>query len=138
MDALQTTFAGFLINGIMQPVVVFSVGKTTPTTTLGRITYDVVSIDTNLGWNTSSSYYVIPVTGTYVISLSSGAAGSTGHTMCLRTDNVLLTCIVMTGTRHTSETQALLTSLLLLLIFLQRVTHARCKLSIALFFNENL
>ena len=76
---LQTTFAGFFISNIFNPIVAFSFGLSTyfnasdfvPYHT--NIPYDIINIDTHNGWNRSSNVYNVPVAGVYVISLTLAA-----------------------------------------------------------------
>ena len=72
----QTTFAGFYINNIVDPVVAFSLGLSASfdTNTDINIPFDIVNVDSNNGWNRSSSIYVVQVPGVYVISYSLAAS----------------------------------------------------------------
>ena len=72
---LQTTFAGFFINNIVNPLVAFSLGLST-NFGLGpaNIPFDIVNIDTENGWNKTSNAYIVQVPGVYVISFSMAAS----------------------------------------------------------------
>ena len=76
---LQTTFAGFFITNIVNPVVVFSFGLSTYFNAsnfediLTNIPFDIINIDTHNGWTTASNVYNVPIAGVYVISLTSAA-----------------------------------------------------------------
>ena len=74
----QTTFAGFFINNIVDPVVAFSLGLSTPfnSSTDLNIPFDIVNVDSYNGWNKSSNAYVVQVPGVYVISYSFAASAN--------------------------------------------------------------
>lgn len=74
---LQTSFGCFLLDSIMSPVVAFAFGLSNSfICTLPACSYvipfNVIYLDTHYAWNSTSSAYIVPVTGTYVISLSAG------------------------------------------------------------------
>ena len=68
----QTTFAGFFINNIVDPVVVFALRLSTSfdSSTDINIPFDIVSVDTHDGWMRSAHAYIIQVPGVFVISYS--------------------------------------------------------------------
>ena len=64
----QTSFSGFQLDNVMvDPVVAFSVGRTSPISSVGRISYDLVIVDTNAAWNNDE--YIVPVTGVWMITV---------------------------------------------------------------------
>ncbi len=68
----QTTFSGFQLDNVMGGTVVgFSVGRTSPVTAIGRITYDKVNIDTSGTWN--GNEYIVPIDGIWVITVQACA-----------------------------------------------------------------
>ena len=73
---LQTTFAGFFINNIVDPLVAFSFRLTTSfsSKTNENIPFDIINIDTHSGWRKSSNVYNARVSGVYVISYSIAAS----------------------------------------------------------------
>ena len=72
---LQTTFAGFLINDIVDTLVAFLFCLSTTFYSLVdvNIPFDSIVIDTHNGWRTSSSTYNVQISGVYVISYSLAA-----------------------------------------------------------------
>ena len=66
----QTSFCGFQLNNVMRSVAAFSVGCSTKSMTTGQMTYDYVNVDTNSGWSTNE--YVVPYSGTWVITFQVG------------------------------------------------------------------
>ena len=77
---LQTSFAGFFINNIVNPLVAFSFGLSesfvSSKITYMNIPFDVINIDTHNGWNISRSTYAVQVSGLYVISYTLAAVVS--------------------------------------------------------------
>ena len=73
----QTSFAGFYINNIVNPLVTFSFGLSislvSSNITDKNIPFDVINIDTHNGWNRSRNTYSVKVSGLYVISYSLAA-----------------------------------------------------------------
>ena len=69
----QTAFCGFQINNVMETVCAFSVGRSTDWSTAGKIQYDLINVDTNSGWSTTDNQFIVPYTGTWVITFSIGA-----------------------------------------------------------------
>ena len=77
---LQTTFAGFFINNIVDPLVAFSFGLSTPSfdpSVDTNVPFDVINIDTHNGWNSTANAYNVPVPGVYVISFSLATTSNT-------------------------------------------------------------
>ena len=72
--ARQTTFCGFQLNNVNAVTAAFSVGLTTSLSTAGQMSYDLVILDTDSRWN--SNRYLVPYTGTWVITFTMGAPTS--------------------------------------------------------------
>ena len=72
--ARQTTFCGFQLNNVNAVTAAFSVGLTTSLSTAGQMTYDIVIVDTDNAW--SLNRYVVPYTGTWIVTFMMGAPTS--------------------------------------------------------------
>jgi len=72
---LHTTFSGFDLSDVSsaEPVA-FSVALSSSLVDVDfiKIPYDVINVDTHNAWNPATSDYVVPVTGTYVITAMTG------------------------------------------------------------------
>ena len=86
----QTTFAGFFINNIVEPVVVFSFFLTTSFLTSANIPFDIINIDTHNGWNKTLNAYTVQVAGVYVISYSVAANSNQAPYVKLVINNAVL------------------------------------------------
>ena len=70
------TFAGFFISNIVNPIIAFSLGLSTPFNAysfegyMTNIPFDIINIDTRNGWDRYSNVYIVQVGGVYVISLT--------------------------------------------------------------------
>ena len=69
---LQTSFAGFFIDNIVDQLVAFSFGLSTSfkTTSAKNVPFDMIFVDTHNGWSKSLNAYVVQVPGVYVVSYS--------------------------------------------------------------------
>ena len=90
---LQTSFSGFLLTSLMNPLVVFSVAMSTSIIWQAnvRISYDIINFDTAKAWDAVDNEYIAPFNGTYVISLSTGAFPEANHVVEIWVNNVHLT-----------------------------------------------
>ena len=100
---LQTSFSGFLLTSLMDPLDIFSVAMSTSIIKEAniRISYDTVNIDTASAWNSTSTEYIAPFHGTYVISLSTGAFPEANHVVKIRVNNELIASNVFCSECHT-------------------------------------
>ena len=85
---LQTSFAGFLINSIVYPIVAFSFGLSTSFSS-GQlidtnIPYDIINIDSHSGWDKSRNIYNVQITGLYVTSFSMAVVVNYSSSVMLR------------------------------------------------------
>jgi hypothetical protein len=74
----QTSFAGFMLDNAMSPTVAFYASQSSSAPG-PRIPYDVVLVDTFGAWNASSYEFVVPVAGTYVVSVMFGIVNATAN-----------------------------------------------------------
>ena len=65
-----TSFGGLSLGSLMDPLVAFAfyVTVTLSSYSCPKIPYNVTSVDTHKGWNSSTNDYVVPVSGVYVVS----------------------------------------------------------------------
>lgn len=74
----QTSFTGFMLDNAMSPMVAFYASQSSSAPG-PRIPYDVVLVDTVGAWNASSYEFVVPVAGTYVVSVMFGIVNATAN-----------------------------------------------------------
>lgn len=70
-NLLQTSFSGFLLDNLMNPMVAFMVGCSGPdfaSKDYYRVRHNVVYVDTHNAWQRLRYEYVVPVSGVYVIT----------------------------------------------------------------------
>ena len=65
-----TSFGGLSLGSLMDPLVAFAfyVTVTLSSYSCPKIPYNVTSVDTHKGWNSSTNDYVVPVSSVYVVS----------------------------------------------------------------------
>ena len=99
---LQTSFSGFPLTLLFDPLVLFSVARSTSLVAPAnvRTSYDIVNIDTANAWNSVNNEYIAPHNGTYVISLSTGAYPKSPHVVQIRVNNVLLASNIFYDSSH--------------------------------------
>ena len=93
----QTTFAGFLINNIVESIVAFSFLLTTSFLSSANIPFDIINIDTHNGWNRLSSVYSVQVPGVYVISYTVAGDINQSPYVRLEINSVLINAIHFVG-----------------------------------------
>ncbi len=102
-DGVEVSWSGFHLDSTMATVAAFAVGRSTSLTSLGQIAFDMVHVDTHSGWR--SNHYVIPVGGTWVITLHCGdrpdstignSALFSAPTVCVLQYTIVLLSIVLT------------------------------------------
>ena len=105
---LQTSFSGFNIDSLSDVYpypVVFSLALassiTCPLST--KIPFDRIFMDTHYGWNLYTREYIIPVSGTYVISLSAGSMTGYQIGLGLYSWGAVVTSLQLGSTNHQYE-----------------------------------
>ena len=99
---LQTSFSGFSLTSTMNPLTVFSVARSTSllSRTNDKINYDIVNIDTTNAWDSVNNEYIVPLNGTFIISLSTGAYPKELHIVGIHVNNVHLASNIFFDTSH--------------------------------------
>ena len=99
----QTSFSGFPLTLLFDPLVVFYVARSTSLVSQinVRISYDVVNIDTANAWDSINNEYIAPCSGTYVISLSTGAYPEASHVVRIWVNNMRLASNIFGDYSHT-------------------------------------
>ena len=99
---MQTSFSGFPLTSMFDPLSVFSVARSSSLESQNRvkISYDIVNIDTANAWDSVNNEYVVPFYGTYIISLSTGAYPKAGHVVEIRVNNVHLASNIFYDSSH--------------------------------------
>jgi hypothetical protein len=75
-DGLQTSFGGFMLDSVMQPIVAFSVVKMSTQmfnvdkNVAAPLIFDTVRVDTHNGWSRSDNAFTVPTSDIYVISMT--------------------------------------------------------------------
>lgn len=69
---LTTNWAGFRIDTYNNPLVAFRVACSTSQAAWQDVNFDLVQLNVGGGWITSSSAFIAPITGTYVLALTIG------------------------------------------------------------------
>ena len=65
------SWSAFRMDSYFDPLVVFSVARTSSLTTQGLITFNTVSVNYGQGWDANTNSFTAPKTGNYFFSLSS-------------------------------------------------------------------
>ena len=73
---LALSWSAFRLDNYFDPLVVMSVARTTPVTSDGQITFDVVLVNIGSAWKISTNNFVAPLVGQYFFSLSSAMSYS--------------------------------------------------------------
>ena len=74
-EQLQTSWGGFSLHNSMEYVSAFSVGRTSNLSDAGIVSFDEVGVNTNGDFVESTSSFIAPAAGMYLISASAGAVG---------------------------------------------------------------
>ena len=88
----QTSFSGFPLTLMFNPLVLFSVARSKSLLFQNnrRISYNIINSDTANAWDSVNNEYIAPFKGTYIISVSSGAYPKSGHVVDINVNDLPL------------------------------------------------
>jgi hypothetical protein len=85
---MQTTWSGFRIDEVMNPLVLFRAAKTTNHVGVGTISLDSLTVNVGGAWNPCTNQFVAPIDGIYFFSWSTASVVNTTHSVSLRVGNI--------------------------------------------------
>ena len=108
---LGNLWGGFSVSGYMDPLVAFSVARSTSMTSLGVITYDTVIVNTGQ-FKVDNSTFVAHMDGIYYFSISAGLFAHTIAELMLKVNGVDIHVLYRRSTTHNGTTTISSTTLL--------------------------
>ena len=96
----HSSFAGFRMDSLFKPFIVFVVGSSEVYSRAGPIQFRTVLIDPSRSWNTSRNEFIAPYSGIYFFTINTGAAAGSSHVVHFTINQRSFVKSLMIGDQH--------------------------------------